>query len=135
MKPFSVEDRNTFKYLSYILNIIAADVLATQAFRTTVVMISTYVCQNIPSSFTERVNHYYVFLLSLCMQVLLPFYTQVNILIDPLRPDPISRSLLTSIRNPIVEIRRSFARLISTMRFPILVYLYVETSLNGGVLI
>ena len=44
-----------------------------------------------------------------------------------LGPDSIWRLCLTSIGNPIVEIRRSYDRLISTMGFPILVrYLYIE---------
>ena len=43
--------------------------------------------------------------------------------------DSISRCRLTSIENPIVEIRRSLDRLISTMGFPILVrwHLYIES--------
>ena len=45
-------------------------------------------------------------------------------------PDSIQRCHLTSIGNPIVEIRRSYDRLISTMGFPILVrwYLYIESG-------
>ena len=45
-------------------------------------------------------------------------------------PDAISRCHLTSIGNPIVEIRRSYDRLIPTMGFPILVrrYLYIESG-------
>ena len=45
-------------------------------------------------------------------------------------PDSILRWHLTSIANPIVEIRRSYDRLISTMGFPILVrwHLYIETG-------
>ena len=44
--------------------------------------------------------------------------------------DSIKRCHLTSIGNPIVEIRRSYDRLISTMRFPILVrwLLYIESG-------
>ena len=44
--------------------------------------------------------------------------------------DSIKRCHLTSIGNPIVEIRRSYDRLISTMRFPILVrrHLYIESG-------
>ena len=50
--------------------------------------------------------------------------------------ESIKRCHLTSIGNPIVEIRRSYDRLISTMGFPILVrrHLYIESgprSLNG----
>ena len=47
-----------------------------------------------------------------------------------LGPDSILRWHLTSIRNPIVEIRRSYDRLISTMGFPILVrwHLYIESG-------
>ena len=45
-------------------------------------------------------------------------------------PDSIKRCHLTSIGNPIVEIRRSYDRLISTMGFPILVrrHLYIESG-------
>ena len=43
--------------------------------------------------------------------------------------DSIWRWHLTSIGNPIVEIRRSYDRLISTMRFPILVRVFI---LNQG---
>ena len=45
-----------------------------------------------------------------------------------LGPDSIKRCYLTSIGNPIVEIRRSYDRLISTMGFPILArwHLYIE---------
>ena len=48
-------------------------------------------------------------------------------------PDSIERCYLTSIGNPIVEIRRSYDRLISTMGFPIPVrwYLYIESGPNG----
>ena len=44
-------------------------------------------------------------------------------------PDSIKRCHLTSIGNPIVEIRRSYDRLISTMGFPIPVrrHLYIES--------
>ena len=44
--------------------------------------------------------------------------------------DSIKRCLLTSIWNPIVEIRRSYDRLISTMGFPIQVrlHLYIESG-------
>ena len=44
--------------------------------------------------------------------------------------DSIKRCHLTSIGNPIVEIRRSYDRLISTMGFPILVrwHLYIESG-------
>ena len=47
-----------------------------------------------------------------------------------LGPDLIKRWHLTSIGNPIVEIRRSYDRLISTMGFPILVrcLLYIESA-------
>ena len=47
-----------------------------------------------------------------------------------LGPDSIWRWHLTSIGNPIVEIRRSYDRLISTMGFPILVrcHLYIESG-------
>ena len=47
-----------------------------------------------------------------------------------LGPDSIKRCHLTSIGNPIVEIRRSYDRLISTMGFPILVrwHLYIESG-------
>ena len=47
-----------------------------------------------------------------------------------LGPDSINRCHLTSIGNPIVEIRRSYDRLISTMGFPILVrrHLYIESG-------
>ena len=49
---------------------------------------------------------------------------------NPLGPDSIKRYRLTSIGNPIVEIRRSYDHLISTMGFPILVrwYLYIESG-------
>ena len=49
---------------------------------------------------------------------------------NSLGPDSISRCHLTSIGNPIVEIRRSYDRLISTMGFPILVrrHLYIESG-------
>ena len=45
-------------------------------------------------------------------------------------PDSIQRWHLASIGNPIVEIRRSYDRLISTMGFPILVrwHLYIESG-------
>ena len=45
-------------------------------------------------------------------------------------PDSIRRCHLTSIGNPIVEMRRSYDRLISTMGFPILVrwHLYIESG-------
>ena len=45
-------------------------------------------------------------------------------------PGSISRRYLTIIGNPIVEIRRSYDRLFSTMGFPILVrwYLYIESG-------
>ena len=45
-------------------------------------------------------------------------------------PDSIQRWYLTSIGNPIVEIRRSYDRLISTMGFPIPVrrHLYIESG-------
>ena len=48
----------------------------------------------------------------------------------PLGADSIKRYHLTSIGNPIVEIRRSYDRLISTMGFPILVrwHLYIESG-------
>ena len=47
-----------------------------------------------------------------------------------LGPDSIKRCHLTSIGNPIVEIRRSYDRLISTMGFPIPVrrHLYIESG-------
>ena len=47
-----------------------------------------------------------------------------------LGPDSIKRCRLISIGNPIVEIRRSYDRLISTMGFPILVrwHLYIESG-------
>ena len=47
-----------------------------------------------------------------------------------LGPDSIYRWHLTSIGNPIVEIRRSYDRLISTMGFPMLVrrHLYIESG-------
>ena len=47
-----------------------------------------------------------------------------------LGPDSIKRCHLTSIGNPIVEIRRSYDRLISTMEFPIPVrrHLYIESG-------
>ena len=50
--------------------------------------------------------------------------------IRDLGPDSIKRCHLTSIGNPIVEIRRSYDRLISTMGFPILVrwHLYIESG-------
>ena len=49
---------------------------------------------------------------------------------ENLGPDSINRSHLTSIRNPIVEIRRSYDRLISTMGFPLPVrwHLYIESG-------
>ena len=45
-------------------------------------------------------------------------------------PDSIQRCHLTSIGNPIVEIRQSYDRLISTLGFPILVrwYLFIESG-------
>ena len=45
-------------------------------------------------------------------------------------PDSTQRRRLTSIGNPIVEIRRSYDRLMSTMRFPIVVrrHLYIESG-------
>ena len=45
-------------------------------------------------------------------------------------PDSILRWHLTSIGNPIVEIRRSYDRIISTMGFPILIrcHLYIESG-------
>ena len=48
-------------------------------------------------------------------------------------PDSILRWRLTCIGNPIVEIRRSYDRLISTMGFPILVrlHLYIESGPGG----
>ena len=47
-----------------------------------------------------------------------------------LGPDSIKKCHLTSIGNPIVEIRRSYDRLISTMGFPIPVrrHLYIESG-------
>ena len=47
-----------------------------------------------------------------------------------LGPDSIQRCHLTSIGNPIVEIRRSYDRLISTMGFPLLVrwHLHIESG-------
>ena len=47
-----------------------------------------------------------------------------------LGPDSIQRCHLTNIGNPIVEIRPSYDRLISTMGFPILVrrHLYIESG-------
>ena len=50
-----------------------------------------------------------------------------------LDPDSILRNCLDSIGNPIMEIRRSYDRLISTMRFPILVRrpLYFESGPDG----
>ena len=50
---------------------------------------------------------------------------------DTLGPDSIRICHLTSIGNPIVEIRRSYDRLISTMGFPIPViwHLYIESGL------
>ena len=47
-----------------------------------------------------------------------------------LGPGSLKRCHLTSIGNPIVEIRRSYDRLISTMGFPILVrwHLYIESG-------
>ena len=50
--------------------------------------------------------------------------------VDVLGPDSIYRWHLTSIGNPIVEIRRSYDRLISTMGFPIPVrrHLYIESG-------
>ena len=48
---------------------------------------------------------------------------------DNLDPDSLLRYHLTSIGNPIVEIRRSYDRLISPMVFPILVrHLYIESG-------
>ena len=49
---------------------------------------------------------------------------------DAQGPDSVWRCHLTSIGNPIVEIRRSYDRLISTMGFPILVrqHLYIESG-------
>ena len=49
---------------------------------------------------------------------------------EMLRPDSILICLLTSIGNPIVEIRRFYDRLISTMGFPILVrlHLYIDSG-------
>ena len=47
--------------------------------------------------------------------------------------DSIKRYHLTSIGNPIVEIRRSYEHLISTMRFPILLrqHIYIESGPNA----
>ena len=47
-----------------------------------------------------------------------------------LGPDSIQRWHLTSIGNPIVKIRRSYDRLISTMGFPVLVrwHIYIESG-------
>ena len=52
---------------------------------------------------------------------------------DGLGADSITRCHLTSIGNPIVEIRRSYDRLISTMGFPILVrwHLVIESGPRG----
>ena len=52
-----------------------------------------------------------------------------------LGPDSIWRCHLTSIGNLIMEIRRSYDRLISTMGFPILVrwHLYIESLINSMV--
>ena len=48
---------------------------------------------------------------------------------NDLGAEPIQRCHLTSIGNPIVEIRRSYDRLISTMGFPILLrHLYIESG-------
>ena len=54
----------------------------------------------------------------------------LNVFLVILGPDSIQRCHLTSIGIPIVEIRRSYDRLISTMGFPILVrlYLYIESG-------
>ena len=51
---------------------------------------------------------------------------------EGLGADSIKRYHLTSIGNPIVEIRRSYDRLISTMGFPILVrwHLYIESEVG-----
>ena len=53
-----------------------------------------------------------------------------SVLADALGPDSIYRWHLTSIGNPIMEIRQSYDRLISTMGFPILVrcHLYIESG-------
>ena len=55
---------------------------------------------------------------------------------NSLGPDSIYRCYLISIGNLIVEIWRSYGRLISTMGFPILIkrYLYIESSSNGNIL-
>ena len=51
------------------------------------------------------------------------------------RPGPRPRWHLTSLGNPIVEIRRSYDRLISTMGFPVLVrwHLYIESGPSSGI--
>ena len=55
---------------------------------------------------------------------------------DNLGPDSIKRCHLTSIGNPIVEIRRSYDRLISTMGFhiPVRRHLYIESGPWSGII-
>ena len=53
---------------------------------------------------------------------LLPFCIGLSVLIRYQGPDSIQICRLTSIGNPVVEIRRSYDRLISTMGFPIYQY-------------
>ena len=62
---------------------------------------------------------------------LIPNYQwYIHFMGNKLGPDSIKRCHLTSIGNPIVEIRRSYDRLISTMGFPIPVrrHLYIESG-------
>ena len=56
----------------------------------------------------------------------------INVATDAKGADSVQRWHLTSIGNPIVEIRRSHDRLISTMGFPILVrwHLYIELAIR-----
>ena len=57
-------------------------------------------------------------------------YMPDSLYVTHLSPDLTQRRHLTSIGNPIVEIRRSYDRLISTMGFPILVrwHLHIESG-------
>ena len=66
-------------------------------------------------------------LLSCCSLNALYIYTRVHHLAPYTRVPFQHKDNLTCIGNPIVEIRRSQDRLISTMRFPILVRQYTET--------
>ena len=64
------------------------------------------------------------------IQISLQWYHMGIVGLKLLGPDSVLRCHLTSMRNPIVEIRWSYDCLISTMGFPILVrrYLYIESG-------